>query len=53
MDAVVPQSGYAIEEFCRLCASESKNGITIYSTEGQKQCLEEKINYCFRVTVSM
>uniref|UniRef100_A0A1B6DHH9 Protein krueppel n=1 Tax=Clastoptera arizonana TaxID=38151 RepID=A0A1B6DHH9_9HEMI len=43
---------YETEEFCRLCASESKNGVEIYSPEGHKQCLEEKINYCLRISVS-
>lgn len=42
-----------MDAVCRLCASESKNGITIYSTEGHEHCLETKIINCLRIEVSI
>ncbi|PSN57075.1 hypothetical protein C0J52_01732 [Blattella germanica] len=42
----------SIDDYCRLCAVETKNGVIIYSSAGVNLCLEEKIIQCLRIEVS-
>lgn len=42
-----------INDFCRLCATESQSGVIIYSSEGENLCLEEKIINCLRIEVCL
>ncbi|XP_063243696.1 zinc finger protein 260-like isoform X2 [Bacillus rossius redtenbacheri] len=41
-----------VDDYCRLCALEVKNGLIIYSSEGITLSLEEKIVQCLRIEVS-